>query len=120
MTFDAATLDELRSSREIAIRASRPKARSVTIWVVVVDGAVFVRSVRGAKGQWFVAARAEGRATLALGRRRLAVRVAPVTDATTIEAVSQAYLSKYATSPYAKTIVAHDTLPTTLRLDPAS
>jgi hypothetical protein len=47
MTFDAATLELLRTTPEVCILAGRNKARPVTIWIVVVDDAVFVRSVRG-------------------------------------------------------------------------
>ena len=47
----------------------------------------------------------------------LPVRVSPVDDPAMVEAVSQAFLAKYATSPYAQSIVTPATLPTTLRLD---
>ena len=117
-TFDAAILALLRSTREVRIRTARHRNRGVVIWIVVADDAVFVRSVRGARGKWFAAA-ADGQAVLEVGDRQLPVRVIPVSDDATIEAVSQAFLSKYATSPYAQSIVAPDTLPTTLRLDPA-
>jgi hypothetical protein len=118
-TFDAAILALLRSTREVRIRTARHRNRGVVIWIVVADDAVFVRSVRGARGKWFAAAAADGQAVLEVGDRQLPVRVIPVSDNATIEAVSQAFLSKYATSPYAQSIVAPDTLPTTLRLDPA-
>lgn len=117
-SFDVATLAVLRDTKEIRIRTARHKNRGVIIWAVVVDDAVFVRSVRGPTGKWFVAAKAEGRATLEAGKGQFAVSVIPVTDHDTIEAVSQAFLTKYATSPYAQSIVRPETLPTTLRLDP--
>jgi hypothetical protein len=117
-TFDAATLAALNGTREVRIRTSRHKNRGVVIWVVVADDAVFVRSVQGPAGKWFIAAKADGQATLEAGDRHLAVRVTPVADHDTIEAVSRAFLAKYATSPYAQSIVAPATLPTTLRLDP--
>jgi len=116
--FDPATLSTLRTKREIGIRASRPKDRSVIIWVVVVNDDVFIRSVRGPSGLWFAAAKADGRATLEVGDQRTPVRVTLVTDPATIEAVSQAFLTKYAGSPWAKSIVAPETLPTTLMLSP--
>ena len=72
----------------------------------------------GPTGKWFVAAAADGQATLEVGDRQLPVRVIPVADHDTIEAVSQAFLTKYTTSPYAQSIVSPATLPTTLRLDP--
>src|SRR5689334_7266103 len=116
--FDAATLATLRDSREVRIHTGARKGRGVIIWSVVVGDAVFVRSVRGPTGKWYVAAAADRQATLEAGGRHLSVRVTPVADAATIEAVSQAYLTKYATSPCAKAMAAPDTLPTTLRLDP--
>ena len=117
-SFDAATLVLLRDTKEVRIRTSRHRSRGVVIWIVVADEAAFVRSVRGPSGKWFVAAAADGRATLEIGGRQLPVRVVPVADNETIEAVSQAFLTKYATSPYAQSIVSPATLATTLRLDP--
>jgi hypothetical protein len=117
-TFDAATLATLSDSKEVRIHTGARKGRGVVIWIVVVDDAVFVRSVRGPTGKWYVAAAADRQAALEAGGRRVPVRITPVTDDATIEAVSQAYQTKYATSPYAKAMTAADTLPTTLRLDP--
>jgi hypothetical protein len=91
VTFDTATLELLRTTKEVRIRTSGNKGRPVTIWIVVVDDAAFVRSVRGPTGQWFVAATADRRAMLDVGDRQLAVRVIPVTDHGTIEAISNAY-----------------------------
>jgi hypothetical protein len=117
--FDAATLDFLRSAQEIGIRTGKRPDRGVIIWAVVVGDAAFVRSVRGPAGKWYKAAAADGRATLEIGDRLVPVRAIAVTDAPTIAAVSAEYLAKYATSPYAQSIVKPDTLPTTLRLEPA-
>jgi hypothetical protein len=50
--------------------------------------------------------------------RLVAVRVTPVADPATIVDVSQAFLSKYADSPYAQAMVAPEILSTTLRLSP--
>lgn len=117
-SFDAAVLDTLRDRKEVGIRTSRNQQRPVTIWIVVVDDAVFVRSVRGPRGKWYVAARADGEATLVIDQRELPVRVMPATDPVSVTAVSQAILSKYATSPYARVMVSDEIVPTTLRLDP--
>jgi hypothetical protein len=54
--FDAKTLDALRSAQEVGIRTSRHPDRTIVIWAVVVGDDVFVRSVRGAKGQSLSAA----------------------------------------------------------------
>ncbi len=117
MTFDAATLKLLRTTEEVRIRVGR--LRPVIIWVVVADGAAYVRSVRGPQGKWYVAARADGRATLEVDDRQLPVHVTAIDDKAAVAAVSQAFLTKYARSSYAQSMVAPATLPTTLRLDPA-
>jgi hypothetical protein len=117
-TFDAATLAALRDTKEVRIHTGAQKGGGVIIWAVVVDNAAFVRSVRGPKGKWYVTAAKDGQASLETGGRRFPVRVVPVTDDATIEAVNRAYLAKYASSPYAKAITEPNTLPTTLRLDP--
>lgn len=118
-TFDAATREILATTDEIGIRTSKQPEQSVIIWVVVVDDAVFVRSFRGKRGKWYDAAVADRKAVLQVGDALLPVTVIPVADAAAIEAVSRAFLAKYAASPYAKEMVRPETLSTTLRLDPA-
>ena len=117
-TFDQTTLGVLRDAAEVAIRTSASPDRGIVIWIVVVDGGVFVRSFRGPGAKWYVAATADGQAVLELGDRQLPVRVTPVAEPAMIDAVSRAYLAKYAASPYAKEMVRTEILPTTLRLDP--
>jgi hypothetical protein len=115
--FDQTTLGVLRDAPEVAIQTSAGPRRGTVIWVVVVGDGVFVRSVRGPGAKWYTAALADRRATLALDDRRWPVEVTPVADPHVIDQVSQAYLAKYATSPYAKPMVRSEVLPTTLRLD---
>jgi hypothetical protein len=117
-TFDAEVLDMLRDRQEVGIRTSSNPRRPVTIWIVVVEDTVFVRSVQGPRGKWYLAAKADGQATLVLDGRDVPVRVTPVADPAELEAVSQAVLSKYAASSYARVMASGDTVPTTLRLDP--
>ena len=116
--FDAQTLDALRTAVEVGIRTSRHPDRAIVIWAVVVGDAVFIRSFRGAKAQWYVAAATDGLASVDVGNRQIPVRVLPVADSVTIASISTAYLAKYATSPYAKEMVRAEILPTTLRLEP--
>ena len=116
--FEASTLDYLRGAKEVGIRTDKEPNRAVIIWAVVVGDAAYVRSVRGRAGKWYNAIAGEGRATLEVNNRLIPVRGIEVSDRPTIEAVSAEYLSKYATSPYAQSIVQPDTLPTTLRLEP--
>jgi hypothetical protein len=117
-TFDADTLRELRDLREVAIRTGKHPKTAVVIWVVVDDGEVFVRSVRGASGRWYRDLAAGGPAVLEFAGRRLEVEAVPATDPAVIARASGEYLRKYRTSPYAPSIVKPETLATTLRLEP--
>jgi hypothetical protein len=117
--FGAETLRKLRGRQEVAIRTGKHPDAAITIWVVVSDSEVFVRSVRGAKGRWYRDLAVGGPATLDFNGERLAVQAVPATDADSIERASREFLSKYRTSPYAQSIVRSELLQTTLRLEPA-
>lgn len=116
--FDAATLSTLRTQKEVRIRPGQSTKRGVVIWIVVAGEDAFVRSVNGANGKWYKTIAAQKEATLEIGDRLVPVTAHAVTDKPSIEAVNAEYLRKYATSPYAKSIVRPETLPTTLRLEP--
>ena len=123
-TFDAATLRLLDETKEVKIETRRddesPEHRT-TIWVVVVDGEVFVRSVRGPQGRWYREISSNPEGALHVGDTRIPVRATPATEDTTVDTVSDAIRSKYAkTSPSSTaSMVRPDTLPTTLELVPA-
>ena len=116
--FDQQTLRKLHDLKEVTIRTTKHPASAVTIWVVVSDADVFVRSVRGTKGRWYKDLANGGPATLEFNGEQPAVQAAPATDAVSTERASQEFLSKYRTSPYATSIVRAEVLGTTLRLDP--
>ena len=119
--FDSKTLDALRNVEEIRIAptpAGAKKKHRATIWVVVVDDDVFIRSFTGPKGKWYRNVLANPEADVEFDGKAIHVRAMPVKDRKTIEAVSRAYLEKYRDSPYAKDMVRDDVLPTTLRLEP--
>ena len=123
-TFDAETLGLLDETREVRVETRRDEDSRVhrtTIWVVTVDGAVFVRSVRGERGRWYREIRANPMAALHVGDARIPARAVSVTDEATIEAVNRAYQEKYGrTSPGStRAMLRPETLPTTLRLEPA-
>ena len=123
-SFDPETLRLLDETKEVRIETRRDEdapAHRTTIWVVTVDGDVFVRSVRGENGRWYREVSANPSAALHAGDRRIPVRAVPVTDEPTVGAVSEAYRSKYGrTSPGStRAMLQPETLPTTLKLDPA-
>jgi hypothetical protein len=122
-SFDPETLQLLNETREVRVETRRDEdapAHRTTIWVVTVDGDVFVRSVRGERGRWYREVSANPSAALHVGDRRIPVRASPVTDEPTVGAVSEAYQSKYGrTSPGStRAMVQPETLPTTLKLEP--
>jgi hypothetical protein len=123
-SFDAETLRLLDDNREVKIETRRdaesPEHRTI-IWVVVVEGEVFVRSVRGPRGRWYREISLNPKGALYVENNRLPVRAAHATDDTTVDAVSDAIRSKYGEiSPKSTaSMVRPDTLPTTLKLSPA-
>jgi hypothetical protein len=117
-------LQLLDETKEVQIETRRDEdapAHRTTIWVVTVDGDVFVRSVRGDRGRWYREVSANPSAALHVGDRRIPVRAVPVTDEPMVGAVSEAYRSKYGrTSPGStRAMLQPETLPTTLKLEPA-
>ena len=123
-SFDAQTLRLLDETREVRIETRRdvdsPEHRTI-IWVVVVEGEVFVRSVRGQRGRWYREISSNPEGAVHVQNHRLPVRAAPATEEATVDAVSAAFRSKYQQSSPASTevIVRPETLPTTLKLSPA-
>ena len=123
-SFDAETLRLLDETKEVRIETRRdgdsPEHRTI-IWIVVVEGEVFVRSVRGAKGRWYREISSNPEGALHVHNDRLTVRAAPATDEATVDAVSAAFRSKYQQSSPASTeaMVRPESLPTTLKLSPA-
>jgi hypothetical protein len=108
----------LRDRKEVAIRTEKHPSSAITIWVVVPDNKVLVRSVRGSKGRWFRDLAGGGPATLEFNGQRLTVQAVPATNAESIERASSEFLSNYRSSPYAESIVRLTVLQTTLRLEP--
>jgi hypothetical protein len=123
-SFEPETLKLLDETDEVYIETSRdadsPQHRTI-IWAVVVGEEVFVRSVRGRKGRWYQRISSHPEGALLAGDTRIPVRVAPVTDNVTVEAVSEAFRSKYEEAWPGPTagIVRSEVLPTTLKLSPA-
>ena len=118
--FEEPLLNQLNSREEIDIetRSATGTTHRNTIWVVVVDNNVYVRSVRGRSGRWYREITANPQGAIYVDGRRLSVRAIPITDPATIARVSNAYLQKYRNSPVVNSIVREETLPTTLRLEP--
>jgi hypothetical protein len=123
-SFDAETLRLLDETKEVRIETRRdgdsPEHRTI-IWVVVVEGEVFVRSVRGQRGRWYREISSNPEGALHVQDDRIPVQAIPVTEEAMVDAVSAAFRSKYQQSSPSSTeaMVRPETLPTTLKLWPA-
>ena len=96
--FDSKTLDALRNVEEIRIAttpAGTKKKHRATIWAIVVDDDVFIRSFTGPKGKWYHDMLANPEADVEFDGKAIHVRGILVKDRATIEAVGRAYLEKY-------------------------
>jgi len=120
--FDHHTLVRLEEADEIEMRTPRGdgSTSSRPIWVVVVDGAPYVRSYQGERGAWYRRARAEGRAEVGVEGEDIAVRVVPATGDDLDERISAAYHDKYGRRSPGPTeaMVTPPVVATTLRLEP--
>ncbi|MDQ3237726.1 MAG: DUF2255 family protein [Actinomycetota bacterium] len=122
-SFDDETLQLLDEIEEVHVETRHdngaPEHRAI-IWVMVVDGEVFVRSVRGPRGRWYREISANPEGALHAGNHRIPVRAAHATDGSTVEAVSEAIRGKYGHSSPGSTraMLSPETLPTTLKLLP--
>jgi hypothetical protein len=123
-TFDPDTLKDWEQTHQIEIETSRGDGAPVhrtTIWIVVDADTPYVRSVRGPAGRWYRELVANPTGAVHTARKSVAVLASPATDAETIARVSEAIERKYRErwpGPTAA-MLRDETLPTTLRLEPA-
>ena len=118
--WDPDVLDLMARRREVTIETARASGepRLTVIWIVVVDGDAYVRSVRGPRGAWFRELTRRGAGALRAAGRSVAVRAEAATDEATVEAVSAALVAKYGPGAPTVSMLQPDTLPTTIRLLP--
>jgi len=105
---------------EIETRSAKGTKHRIPIWIVVVDGVPYVRSVRGPAGRWYRELIARGDGAVVADGKRTPVRAAKDSSAKAIEAVSAALRKKYARSGQSlQSMLRANVLDTTVRLDPA-
>lgn len=119
--FPAIVLEAFRVKHEVEVETASADgdAHRVTIWIVVMGEAPYVRSVRGAKGRWYRELLRAGEGAIHVGARRIPVRAKRVTDAAENDRVSEAIQQKYV-RPVAsvKAMIRDEVLATTARLEP--
>ena len=122
--FSEFDLEALDRAKILGVRSGTTH-RHTGIWVVVVEGRVFVRSWNDKPTGWYRALRAEPEGTIALGGkggRELPIRAKPVRGATVLAAVTAAYARKYDTPASLKWVrgfAEPSRVATTLELVPA-
>jgi hypothetical protein len=120
--FDAATLARIDAAYEVDIESARPDGttRTTTIWAVVDDGDVFVRSWKGDRSYWYQAAldRPDELALIVDGER-LPVRAVIANDEDGVARCSAGLSKKYRRRGASLAgMLLPRVLPTTLRLEP--
>src|SRR4051812_29684668 len=91
----------LETAREVDIetrRSADAPAHRTTIWQVVEDGQVYVRSIRGGAGRWYRELAANPVATVHVQGEAVPVRAVSATDADSVERANAGYRRKYADS----------------------
>jgi len=119
MALGSADLDRIAGAREVSIetRSGDRRIRTV-IWVVVDDGDVLVRSVRGEGGRWYRRAVADPEVSLLVGSDRYQFRAVSVADPDDIERASDALRRKYPPGRSLDSMLRPEVLGTTLLLEP--
>jgi len=94
--FSPAIAEALNQAKILGVR-SGDRHRYTGVWVVVVEGRVFVRSWSNRPTGWYQAFREEPRGSVRVGERELAVRAVATRSEYLQQAVSAAYARKYDT-----------------------
>jgi hypothetical protein len=95
--FAAGVLARIREGKILGLRAGTGDHRFIGIWVVVVEGRVFVRSWSLKPRSWWRTFLEEPRGTIDAGGRRIPVRAVRTRSERLKDAVDAAYLEKYRT-----------------------
>ena len=95
--FPKATVEELAAAKIIGVRAGA-EHRYTGVWVVVVEGRVFVRSWNDKPTGWFRAFLAEPLGSIQLAGREIPVRGRRLRGERLRDAVTRAYAGKYTTT----------------------
>lgn len=120
MRFEESDLTAIAAAEEVRIETHSPAGAThrTIIWIVVQDGAIFIRSVNGPGARWYREALADQNVAIHVQGRRIAARAVPATDPASIEACNDGLQAKYRRSYSLESMLLPKTLPTTLRLEP--
>jgi hypothetical protein len=120
MPFRPQDLRDLDVAREIRIetKGDHGVVHATTIWIVVDQNDVFVRSVRGELGRWYRQALQNPHVTLDDNGRRLEATAVPVRDEESIRRINTGLQRKYEKDAGYDEMFVPDVLTANFRLDP--
>jgi hypothetical protein len=95
--FSKPVVAAITKDKILGIRAGSDEHRFIGVWVVVVDGRVFIRSWGLERRSWFNAFREDPSGTIQAAGRELRVRAVTKVSEKTKAAVDAAYAAKYDT-----------------------
>jgi|SRR5688572_32591889 len=95
--FTDEILETIRKDKILGIKAGREPHRVIGIWVVVVEGRVFVRSWSMKPRSWWRTFLEEPHGSIFLADHQIAIRAIQTRSERLKDAVSQAYKEKYNT-----------------------
>lgn len=117
MSLHQELLELIADTREVWIETrGETKTIRTIIWVVVEDGDVYVRSVRGDDGLWYQRALADPDVVLEVGGYRIPFRAEPAPDSRSVGAASKGLQRKYPKGGSLDSMLRDDVLHTTMRL----
>ncbi|MCI0432832.1 MAG: DUF2255 family protein [Gemmatimonadetes bacterium] len=87
----------INAAKIVGVRAGVDDHRFLAIWVVVVDGRVFVRPWNNKTGGWHEAFLGEPRGDLQVGDRTIRVHARKTRGERLLDAIDLAYATKYPT-----------------------
>ena len=118
-SWDPTALEAIDAVGEIDVAGYRPDGTLRTariVWHVVVDGHLFIRSVRGTDGAWYRGAMRTGTGVVDGGGVRADVTFTP--DDGHDPEIDEAYRAKYGTGSAVRSITSPAATATTLRVEP--
>jgi hypothetical protein len=95
--FSADILAALHTSKILGLRAGAQPHRFIGVWVVVVNGRVFVRSWNNKPQGWYRAFLEEPQGMIQIAGREIRVRARKTRGERLMDAIDRAYREKYPT-----------------------
>ena len=95
--FSKAVTAAIARDKILGVRAGSADHRFIGVWVVVVDGRVFIRSWGLKRRGWYQAFREDPKGTIQAAGRELRVKAITTVAERTKTAVDEAYSAKYNT-----------------------